>query len=104
MVDTARAVVHPGALPGLHAIKRAVDHPWYPELVEAHAKTLREEGLAERHVGAATFAQRVELALGLGDIFDRDRDREALRLVIMIRRRVGRHQHLAVDRKPGVHD
>ena len=50
---------------------RAVDHPGNAELVDAHAETLGEEGLAERHVDGAAFGQRLELALGVGGILDR---------------------------------
>src|ERR1700709_2543989 len=68
--------------------QRAIHHPGYAELIDAHAKALGEEGLAERHIFAAAFAQRLEPALGLGGIADGDRDRKALRLVETIRRRV----------------
>src|SRR6266566_5548491 len=86
------------------ALERAVDHPGNPELVDAHTESLREKGLAERHSDAAAFAERLELALGLGRIGDRQRDRKALRLVEVFGRRVRRHQHLAADRDSGMHD
>src|SRR4029079_4177876 len=43
-------------------IGRAIHHPGHAELVGAHAKALREEGLAERHDDGAAFGERLELA------------------------------------------
>src|SRR5882757_4387036 len=61
-------------------LRRAVHHPGDAELIDAHAKTLGEEGLAERHVDAAAIGQRLEAALGIGGILDLERYRKTLRL------------------------
>src|SRR5579863_861414 len=85
-------------------LRRAEHHPGNTELIDAHPETPREKCLAERHVRAAAFRQRLEFALGVRGIVDRQRDRKTLRFVKMIRRRVGGHQGLAVDRNAAVHD
>src|SRR5262245_21836859 len=77
-----RAFAHPTTCRS-HPFGRAVHHPGLAELVGAHAKALREEGLAERHVFAAAFGECPELALGLGRIRNRQRHRKSLRLVKM---------------------
>src|SRR5260370_33619685 len=77
---------------------RAVDHPGNAEPIDAHAESLGPECLAKRHVHRAALGKRLELALGITGILDLQRDRKTLRLMEMAGRRVGCHQHLAVDR------
>ena len=67
-------------------------------------KPLEKKVLPEGHVDIAAFRQRLELALGVSGISDRQRHRKPLRLMKMAGRRVGSHQHLAVDRYPAMHD
>src|SRR3954451_9603965 len=88
-----------------HSLGRAVHHPGNAELVDAHAKTLGPERLAEGHGDVAAIGERIELALAVRGIRDRERDRKALRLVKMLAWCVGGHQDAAVwQRHPRMHN
>ncbi len=63
-------------------------------------KPLEKKVLPNGMLTLPPSASALKLALGVGGILDLQRDRKALRLLEMAGRRVGGHQHLAVDREP----
>src|SRR5438270_753572 len=79
------------ARPGHEALhlRGADHHPWNPELVDAHAKTFREEGRPEWHVDRAACCERLELRFRVREVLDGERDGKALRLLEMAGWRVG---------------
>ena len=80
-----------------------VHHPHHAEAVDEHAELCGKEGLGQRHLHLAAFAQAVEEPLGLGLGRDGQRKRKTLEI-----RRPGAvavgHQHRRVaDAEAGVH-
>src|SRR5438046_2000959 len=81
----------------------AVDQPRYPEAVDDHAKTLGPERLLEWQHHLAVPGQFVKDTHGLTRALDLEREREALWLLIAIRRDVPSHQQLPAGGQSAVH-
>ena len=82
----------------------AVDHPWSAELVDQHAKPVRPEGLSERHLNNAAFAECAKDALSLRRVVYLNAHAEALRFGCKLRWRVAAHQQTIANLQAGVHD
>jgi integrase len=74
-----------------------VDHPWYAEAIDEHAKTRCPVGFLKRHYNPTAIGQFVKDALGVSRAINLKREREALWLFIFIRRYVAAHQLLVAD-------
>src|SRR4029077_9191232 len=82
----------------------AVDHPWSAELVDQHAEPVRPEGLSERHLNNAAFAECAKDALSLRRVVYLNAHAEALRFGCKLRWRVAAHQQTIANLQAGVHD
>jgi hypothetical protein len=80
------------------------DHPWYAEAIDEHAKTRSPGRFLERRHNPTVLGQFVKDALGVSLALDLKREREALWVLILIRRNLGAHQRLVADCQAAVHN
>jgi len=81
-----------------------IDHPRDAEAVDEHAEAFGPEGLAVGLLHRAALGESVEDALAGGGVGHVDVDEEALRVLRMLRRRVGDHQDVVADGEATVQD
>src|ERR1700694_355405 len=82
----------------------AVDHPRYAESIEDHSEAQRPEGPLDRHLHRPVLGQGLEYPLGILRLGDAERNVEALRLLVVLGRRVRAHQRRVADLQASVND
>src|ERR1700694_220483 len=71
-----------------------VNHPRDAELIDAHPKAWRPEGLLERHFHSFVLSQSFKDPLTFGAVLQMDRDIRPFGLLITSRRGISAHQYL----------
>jgi hypothetical protein len=82
----------------------AVDHPWYSEPIDKHAKSPGPEGLLDRHLDGSVFRKRIKYAISFFGLVDLYRHLYACRRLVAILWCIATHQHIIADRQSGVND
>src|SRR5579883_1951441 len=72
--------------------------------VNRHTKPLRPKSPLNRHHDLTILCQHVKNSFGFRGWIDIERDKESLRLLISLRRRIRTHQYLVTQIQPGMHD
>src|SRR6266849_797005 len=82
----------------------AINYPRYPESVDHHAKSRRPESLLQRHLHFAALLQFLKDTFSFRNVFHADRQREALRRLIVVGRSIRAHQHRAAHGHAGMNN
>src|SRR2546428_9167928 len=91
-------------VPVASSVLLGINHPRNPELIDAHTKARRPEGLLKRHRHLSVLSQRVEDALAFGRVLHMNRHVNAFWFLVTPRRSIGALKHLVADVERRVHD